>query len=209
MEPYAIPISELADFQFCPKSVFYHHIYAKYEASLYHERAQTEGKIVHESVDQKRYSTKKRWIQSLGVHCRKYGLYGKIDLYDTQTATLVERKACVKRVYRGNEYQLYGQYFALREMGYPVKRIQIRSVRDNKVHEVGRPNAFDEERFAAYLRKLRNFQMGDYFDQNPKKCRGCAYRELCDTGIETVGLGTGSIETVLVQPPDRKTDSKP
>lgn len=40
MEPDLIRISELADFQFCPKSVYFHHVYSKYEKSLYQGKEQ-------------------------------------------------------------------------------------------------------------------------------------------------------------------------
>lgn len=183
MEPDTIPISELADFDFCPKSVYYHHIYARFDQSLYHERAQVEGKLAHETVDRARYSTKKRWLQGMPVASRKYGIYGKIDLFDQDTGTLIERKNLLKKPYRGNRYQLYGQYYCLREMGYDVKRLKIHSLRDNKTYEIPVPNLFEETYFISLLDRIRRFGMGDFFIQNPKKCIRCVYRQLCDTGL--------------------------
>lgn len=51
MDSTVILISELNDFVFCPKSVYLHHIYARFDQSLYHETFQTEGKIAHETID--------------------------------------------------------------------------------------------------------------------------------------------------------------
>lgn len=178
-----IHISELADFEFCPKSVYLHHIYARFDQSLYHGKAQTEGKIAHETIDKRTYSTKKRWLQWLSVHSRKYGLMGKIDLYDQEKKILIERKTLVRKIYDGYRYQVFAQYFALREMGHPIESIKIHSLRDNKTYDIRIPTGLVRLKFESHLERIRSFRFGDFFDQNPKKCARCIYSELCDTAL--------------------------
>ena len=38
------------------------------------------------------------------------------------------------------KYQLYAQYFCLREMGYEVEKLKLYSLDDNKVYEIPLPN---------------------------------------------------------------------
>jgi CRISPR-associated protein Cas4 len=87
MEPY-IQISQLNDFIFCPKSIYFHGLYKNYNTEMYHSAYQTTGKIKHETIDLRKYSTEKKYMQSLEVYSAKYGLCGKIDLYDSETKTL-------------------------------------------------------------------------------------------------------------------------
>ncbi|MDR2639788.1 MAG: type V CRISPR-associated protein Cas4 [Candidatus Peribacteria bacterium] len=71
MESY-IKLSTLNDFIFCPKSIFYHNLYEQYNDELYQEEAQKAGKLIHEAIDNKRYSTKKEILQGLDVYSEEY-----------------------------------------------------------------------------------------------------------------------------------------
>ena len=74
----------------------------------------------------------------MAVYCGKYEIAGKIDIYNTETKTLIEKKNENKKIYDGYKYQLYAQYFSLLEMGYEVKKIFIHSLNDNKRYEIKR-----------------------------------------------------------------------
>lgn len=54
MEESFINISMLNDFIFCPYSIYLHNVYENTDESLYHAVPQIRGRIVHETVDNKR-----------------------------------------------------------------------------------------------------------------------------------------------------------
>ena len=96
MESY-LPITYLNDFIFCPRSIYFHQRFAFYNQPLYHNKAQTIGKIKHETIEEKRYSTSKYILQNMDVYSEKYKLCGKIDVYNQKTKELVERKYHINR----------------------------------------------------------------------------------------------------------------
>lgn len=69
---------------------------------------------------------------AIDVYSEKYGVIGKIDMYDENKKLLVERKKHVNKIYDGYVFQLYAQYFAMLEMGYTISSLEIRSLDDNK-----------------------------------------------------------------------------
>lgn len=116
---------------------------------------------------------------------------GKIDTYDIKTAKLIERKKRIVKVYDGYIYQLYGQYFALREMGYQVKNIALYSLDDNKSHPVSLPEE-DEDHFVGFRRvinEIRTFTLSGFTQTNIEKCRHCIYEPLCDSSLAENGGG--------------------
>ena len=115
MESY-IRISTLNDFVFCPKSIYFHELYDRYDEKVFQDKVQHDGKLAHETIDEKRYSTAKKYIQSMSVYSEKYKLCGKIDIFNTETKNLVERKNKVEKIYDGYKYQLYAQYYCMLEM---------------------------------------------------------------------------------------------
>ncbi len=58
-----ILLSELNDFIFCPRLIYWHHIYGNYNKNLYQSTYQTEGTQVHSAVDNRKYSSKKEILQ--------------------------------------------------------------------------------------------------------------------------------------------------
>ncbi len=179
MEPY-IQISKINDFVFCPKSLYFHSIYENFSEKTYHQSPQVKGKIKHESVDQNKYSTSKKYLQGLEVYSEKYNLAGKIDIYDKENKVLIERKNKIAKIYDGYKYQLYGQYFCLKEMGYEVKQIFLYSMTDNKKYGIGVPDEKETAEFENTIQNIRNFDiLKNNFLPNPAKCAKCVYRELC------------------------------
>lgn len=158
MESY-IQISKINDFIFCPYSLYYHSIYENFSEKTYHSSPQTKGKIKHENIDEGRYSTAKKFLQGTSVYCEKYGLCGKIDVYDQENKFLIERKNKVVKIYDGYRYQLYAQYFCLKEMGYEVEKMFIHSLSDNKRYEIGLPAGSELEKFEKTINEIKNFDI--------------------------------------------------
>lgn len=156
MDSY-IRISTLNDFVFCPKSIYFHELYGRYDERIYHEEVQQAGKLAHESIDEKRYSTEKKYLQSLPVYSDRYKLCGKIDIYNSETQTLIERKNKVEKVYDGYKYQLYAQYRCMREMGYEVKNLTIYSMKDNISYQIPLPTGAEQTKFERLIAKYREF----------------------------------------------------
>ncbi len=167
MEDY-IQISKINDFLFCPKSLYLHSIYETFSEKIVHSKVQVEGKINHKNIEENKYSTSKRFLVGIYVYSEKYGLLGKIDIYDRETKALIERKTKVKKIYKGYIYQLYAQYFCLKEMGYEVKKLIIHSLKDNKNYYVNLPTSEDEKEFSALLKRIRDFNSDDLLNSGYK-----------------------------------------
>ena len=181
MSENPIIISNLNDFIFCPASIYYHGLDSDTDKMLYQTTSQLSGTAAHKQVDEGKYSNKKNKLQSICVYSEKYGLYGKIDLFDVETGILTERKKKIIAIYDGYIFQLYAQYYALTEMGYEVRKLQLYSYDDNKVYSVALPqdDASKTARFKLLLSEIRNFSL-DNFQQNAEaKCSKCIYEPLC------------------------------
>ncbi len=180
MESY-IQISKLNDFVFCPMSLYFHSFYEDYSQKIYHQKAQTEGKMKHENIDRGTYSTAKRYLQGTAVYSCKYNLMGKIDIFDQETGFLIERKNKVKKIYDGYKFQLWAQMFCLEEMGFEVKKLFVHSLSDNKRYEVEKPKGIDEFQFGQMIKQMENFDLLNFNRKaNLNKCTKCIYCELCN-----------------------------
>lgn len=181
MELY-LKISYLNDFIFCPLSIYYHQLYGSLSERLYYGASQLDGKAVHEAIDEKRYSTHRKILQSIDVFSNEYKLCGKIDLFDTEKGLLTERKKHISTIYDGYVFQLYAQCICLREMGYEVKSLRFYSSDDNKVYPVPLPEDDVEmlERFKCTNREMQSFDMDGFVPQNEAKCQNCIYNDFCD-----------------------------
>ena len=115
MEDQTIKLSQLNDFVFCPASIYFHNLYGDVENRTFQRTDQVKGKVAHEAIDEGRYSTRKDVLMGIDVFSEEYGITGKIDVFDKNSATLIERKRKVRTVYDGYVFQLYGQYFCLRK----------------------------------------------------------------------------------------------
>ena len=181
MESY-IQISFLNDFIFCPRSIYFHSLYKNFDPEIYHEDTQVKGKIAHHTIDHKKYSTRKNILQGLMVYSDKYSLCGRIDVFNTKTETLTERKRKVIKIYDGFIFQIYAQYYCMLEMGYSVKNLFIYSLLDNKKYPIPLPSkdSFMDKKFKKLIEEIHNFKLENSFHQNNKKCKKCIYKNLCD-----------------------------
>lgn len=182
MDDYIL-ITQLNDFIFCPASIYFHNLYGSMDRILYQGTEQLNGTKAHEKVDTKQYSSAESILMGLDVFCEKYGLIGKIDIYDEKKKILRERKRQIKNIYDGYVFQLYAQYFALKEMEYAVEHLQLYSMVDNKIYKVLLPeqDSVMLEKFESVIAQMRSFKMEKGFVQtNPSKCERCIYEPACD-----------------------------
>ena len=125
-------------------------------------------------------------ISGIGVYSEKYGIVGKIDIYDGDAKCLIERKRTIKKIYDGYIYQLYAQYLSMREMGYDVKELALYSMTDNKKYNIPLPedNPHMFNNFLEVIKDFRNFSLEGFVQKNPEKCMNCIYEAACDRGME-------------------------
>jgi RecB family exonuclease len=182
----AIIISNLNDFIFCPVSIYFHNLYGNRNTISYQTAAQINGSSAHEAIDNGTYSTRKNIITSIDVYCETYNLVGKIDIYDSNRKMLIERKRQIRKIYDGYIFQLFAQYFAMKEMGYEVKRLQFYSMTDNKTYPVKLPQEDLDmfEKFEDVIQRIKTFKMEDFQQQNIEKCKNCIYESACDRGLK-------------------------
>lgn len=183
-----IALSTLNDFIFCPYSIYLHSVYMETEGDVYKATPQTRGTIAHKGVDEKTGSTRRADVMALPVYSDELGISGKIDVYKKDRKLLVERKNNLKQIFRGQIYQLWGQYFCLCEMGYDVQQLAFYEISTNKMIPVQMPG---EEGKAELLQFIERFKQYDPlttpFSVNPNKCRHCIYCNLCDkTNLDNV-----------------------
>lgn len=184
MEAY-IQISFLNDFIFCPLSIYFHQLFGQLSTRLYHDLPQIEGLAAHKTIDDKKYSTKKSILQGIDIFSHKYNLCGKIDIFDTETGLLTERKKHITKIYDGYIFQIYAHYYGLTEMGYSVKQMRFYSSDDNKVYHVKLPHE-DPQMQAAFeqvVDNINSFDMENFTPVNDLKCKNCIYESLCDRSL--------------------------
>lgn len=180
-----ITISNLNDFIFCPASIYFHKLYGSQDNLTYQSAAQLNGTKAHEAIDEKKYSTKKNVLMSLDVYSERYLLCGKIDLYDGDKKQLIERKKHVRQIYDGYVFQLYAQYYAMKEMGYAIQTLVIRSMDDNKNYKIVLPEEDPEmqKKFEQLIMEMRTFNLETFYQTNIEKCKNCIYEDACDRSL--------------------------
>lgn len=180
METYLM-ITQINDFKFCPRSIYFHDVYRNSVCEdAYQATPQKVGRAAHHTIDEGIYTTRKDILTGTTVYSSQYGLMGRIDIFSILTGLLVERKYSITAVWPGFRYQLYAESFALEEMGYTVKALRLHSSKDNKNYDVPMPGDAEKKEFEELLYHIRHFSLSDPFSINPKKCRSCIYKNLCD-----------------------------
>ena len=175
-----IIISNLNDFIFCPRSIYFHNLYYSFDEKTYHSTDQLKGQLAHKKIDSHKYNTKKNTLEGIDIYSEELGLVGKIDLLELDTKTLIERKNKIKTIYLGYYLQIWAQYFCLIEMGYDVELLKFYSLSDNKTYLIDKPTETEKTKLKEIILQIKNFNLNDSFTQNRNKCAKCIYRELCD-----------------------------
>lgn len=180
-----ILISYLNDFIYCPISIYFHKLYGGTEKILYQGEKQLEGIKAHKTIDENTYSTSKNILQGIEIYCEKYNIIGKIDMYNIKEKILTEKKNYISKIYDGYIFQLYAQYFSLKEMGYDVKEIRFYSIKDNKVYKIKLPEEDNLmfEKFEKLIKDIREFEIHSFKQKNVEKCRNCIYEPSCDRSL--------------------------
>jgi len=180
-----ITMAELNDFIFCPLSIYFHGLYGNIDKIIYQNECQLNGTNAHTTVDTNSYSTRKDVMQGISVYSSTYNILGKVDVYDLKTKTLTERKNQIKNIYDGYIFQVYAQYFALKDMGYTVEKIRLHSMKDNKNYNIDLPEKNLEllSKFVSELNKIRSFDINNFDPNNKEKCQNCIYHTLCDRSL--------------------------
>lgn len=178
-----IPISYLNDFVFCPYSIYLHNVYLNIDEGEYQALPQTRGKVAHSSVDSgmPHKKTDKYGLSIISYH---YGLIGKIDVYKGAQKTLIERKYELKQIYQGQLYQLWAQYFCMKEMGYEIESLGFYDISSRKTVFIKMPGKEEVEEFEEFLKQFRFFNPESFLISNPNKCKHCIYSNLCDKATE-------------------------
>lgn len=178
----AILITEINDFIFCPASIYFHKLYGSLDTLLYQSEDQINGTAAHKRVDEGTYSSKSNILCGIDVYSEEYNLIGKIDIFDAEKGKLRERKKRIKVIYDGYVFQIYAQYFALTEMGYNVKQLELYSMDDNKSYPVRLPSDDNEmfKKFEKTIENMKTFRMNVFMQNNVEKCRRCIYEPACD-----------------------------
>jgi len=176
-----IIISNINDFLFCPVSIYFHNLMDESDRMLSQSSCQINGTHAHRSIDEHKYSTKSNILQGMNIFCEKYGIIGKIDLFDSKVGILTERKKKVSMIFDGLRFQTYAQYFSLVEMGYEVNKMVIHSMDDNRSYQIGIPT--EDSILLTYFEKtiedMHNFDPSLYLQTNLKKCENCIYEPMC------------------------------
>lgn len=174
-------ITTLNDFIFCPASIYFHMLDSDTEKLTYQTAAQLNGAAAHKQSDSGKYSSKKSILQSMYVYSNKYDIVGKIDTFDVDKGLLTERKNKIGRIFDGYIFQLYAQYFSLKEMGYDVKEICLYSMSDNKRYKIRLPehDGVMLNKFENTILQIKSFSLEGFKQENSEKCSRCIYEPLC------------------------------
>lgn len=163
---------------YCPVSIYLHSLYENFNTKTYHQTPQIAGTINHESIEAGTYTTSRRFVMGLDVSSERYNLVGKIDIYDRERKALIERKTRLKTIYPGFRYQLYAQYFCMKEMGYEVTALYVHSLEDNKRYRVAVPKKKEREEFENVLQQIQKFGPSDMQNHSCERCSKSIYGAL-------------------------------
>lgn len=179
-------ISNLNDFIFCPMSIYFHAVEGELDEVMYHSEKQIKGSYSHKTIDNQNYSTRKDVLQGIMIYSNEKNLLGKIDLFDLKTGSLIERKRKISKIYDGFVFQLYAQYYCLKEMGYNVETLSLYSSLDNISYSVAKPE--DDEvmnrNFHYLLEQFKSFNYDNFTPSNRLKCMNCVYENMCSYSIK-------------------------
>jgi CRISPR-associated protein Cas4 len=157
------------------------------DEELVHAVPQTQGKASHTAIDQKKYSSRKDEIAGMSVYCNELGITGKIDIYKAKEKLLIERKHQLLKIYQGQIYQLWAQYFCMIEMGYEIEKLSFYAISSNTTFPVELPRETQKEELKGFIHRFKTFDPQQQIDININKCTHCIYCNLCDkTNSENV-----------------------
>ena len=167
-ETDSISISQIIDFIYSPQTLYNGTSYDTLMDDTYYEENIIQGKNIHKSIDLQSYSSSKKILQGISIGSAQYGIHGKIDLFDTVTNTLIERKRYAEEVQFSTKIQLYAQYVCLTEMGYTISKLEIRSSKNNKIFQAPLPSEFDLRYLEVLLERIRHVETSVILRESPQ-----------------------------------------
>jgi CRISPR-associated protein Cas4 len=105
---------------------------------------------------------------------------GKIDLYRKGQKLLIERKYQLKKIFKGQIYQLWAQYFCMKEMDYEVEHLSFYEISTNKMVPIELPGYNGYIELKSFIKEFRQFNPNDRISVNYNKCIHCIYCNICD-----------------------------
>jgi CRISPR-associated protein Cas4 len=91
------------------------------------------------------------------------------------------------KIYQGQIYQLWAQYFCMKEMGYEVDRLAFYAISTNTTFPVEVPGYEQKEELKAFINRFKSYNPVQEITVNINKCTRCIYCNLCDkTNTENV-----------------------
>lgn len=177
-----MPISYLNDFIFCPYSLYLHQVFDYNDEEVFSAAPQQTGKSGHQKIDEEQVTAthRSKILKGIYVLSERLGIYGKIDTLYVTEKKLVESKYFISTIYQGYYYQLWAQYFALKEMSYEVDALFFFSIKDRKTYPIAIPGEAEYEELRTHIRTIARYDFEQPFTPNPEKCRHCIYASLCD-----------------------------
>jgi len=176
-----IRITWLNDFLFCPASIYFHNLVENADRMELQSEYQINGTNAHRSIEEGGYSSSSNILLGQDVYSEKYGITGKIDIFDIDKGLLTERKKHQSVIYPGLVLQLYAQCFGLRESGYEVRKMRIHSLDNNKSFDIELPEDNEEfmRLFTDTIERMKQFDIRAFIQEDVAKCRNCIYRPIC------------------------------
>jgi CRISPR-associated protein Cas4 len=153
-------------------------LYEGFNTKTYHDTPQIVGRANHEHLDNDTYSTSRKFVGGMEVYSERLGVAGRIDLYDSERKCLIERKTRIKELRDGYRYQLYAQYYCMSEMGYPIEKLFLHSLEDNKRYEVPIPDAQEKVALEKLIADIRGFDMSKVHTHTCTRCEESIYGPL-------------------------------
>ena len=127
----------------------------------------------------------KEILQEVRYYSHTYNIIAVIDYYDENKKVLIEKKNKINKVYDGYIFQLYAQYFALKDNEKEVTSIFLYDISDKTYYPIQLPeeNIPLKIEFENLIHKIRNFDIFSFYPKNINKCRKCIYKNLCDRSL--------------------------
>lgn len=172
-----LTITTLNDFVFCPYSIYLHEVYNPNKEEVYHGKDQSKGKRLHYFIEnnQEVKDFKHAYVISTDLK-----IYGKIDDYNCLQKELIEYKSKASTVYKGYYYQIWAQYYCLKEMGIQVNKLAFYDFSKGSKISLPLPTHYNLLELKNHIIKVQNFDFTSEIKINPNKCNRCVYKNLCE-----------------------------
>lgn len=170
-----INVSDLNQYQYCPRRYWYLHFYDTQGKNYY----RIDGKSMHENK-----ATRATWLNELYLESENLGLKGKIDVLDLDDGRTVpvERKRAESGEYYWNDEVQIAAYCLLLEehVGETIREGVIYLYEtDQRMHIPITDDHRDAVREA--IEEMKSMSSNDVppLTDNPSKCEKCSTREYC------------------------------